>query len=99
MAGQAFFFAWEVKHQEGLVNGILDFQEKPWGGGEYIYQFGSLPTLEIRNGTVNYLEEKKNNDHLNSEPKSVETENSSQKLKGLSQIELIKLKKQLEQHN
>jgi len=68
MSGQAFFYAWEVKHQEGLVKGILEFQEKPWGGGNYLMQFGSLPTLLIEKGQVNYLENNRdfiNNNHQN----------------------------------
>jgi len=58
ISGQAFFYAWEVKHQEGLVDGILDFQAKPWGEGEYLLQFGCLPTLQISKEQVNYLEDK-----------------------------------------
>lgn len=65
LSGQAFFYAWEVKYREGFVKGILDFQEKPWGGGEYIYQFGSLPTLEIREGEVICVEENKNPNYIN----------------------------------
>ncbi|CAG8471953.1 33643_t:CDS:10 [Gigaspora margarita] len=42
----------ELDKQEGVVKGILDFQGKPWGGGEYILQFDG----EIRNVTndLNY---------------------------------------------
>ena len=55
MSGQAYFDAWEIRHSEGIVKGILDFQEKPWGGGSYNLQFGSLPTLLIENQTTQYL--------------------------------------------
>jgi hypothetical protein len=57
MSGQAYFYAWEVKREQGLINGILDFQEKPWGGGKYLLQFGNLPTLVIEDGNTKSLEE------------------------------------------
>jgi len=66
ISGQAFFYAWEVKHQEGLVKGILDFQRKRWGGGEYLLQFGNLPTLMIKEGaTTDYLPEAEPNNAKN----------------------------------
>ena len=52
MSGQAYFDAWETKIQGGLIQGILDFQGKEWGGGTYILPFGSLPALSIENKTV-----------------------------------------------
>ena len=55
MSGQAYFDAWEIQHQEGIIQGILDFQGKEWGGGKYNYQFGSLPTLLIENQTTQPL--------------------------------------------
>ena len=55
MSGQAYFDAWEIKHEGGLIQGILDFQGKEWGGGIYALQFGSLPTQLIENQTVRPL--------------------------------------------
>jgi len=57
MSGQSYFDAWEIKYQEGLVRGILEFQQKPWGGGKYLFQFGGLPTLHIEAGNTQLLEE------------------------------------------
>lgn len=58
-SGQSWFDAWEIDHQEGIVKGILEFQKKPWGGGEYQLQFGSLPILQIENGTTQLLSQMK----------------------------------------
>jgi hypothetical protein len=92
LAGQALFYAWEVKHEQGLVNGILDFLEKPWGGGDYLYQFGNLPTLEIRlneetkKPQTNYLEERlerekrENNHFINANQEQNFTEIKKEKL-------------------
>lgn len=61
MSGQAYFDAWEIEHQEGLVKGVLEFQGKEWGGGKYSLQFGSLPTLLIEEGTTQLLAHAHNN--------------------------------------
>lgn len=55
MSGQAYFDAWELDKQEGVVRGILEFQGKEWGGGKYILQLGSQPPLLIKNQTVQLL--------------------------------------------
>ena len=55
VSGQSYFDAWENDKQEGIIQGILKFQEKPWGGGKYTLQFGSLPTLLIENKTTQLL--------------------------------------------
>ena len=54
-SGQSYFDAWEQKYEEGIIQGILDFQGKPWGGGKYNYKFGSLPTLLIENNSIQPL--------------------------------------------
>ena len=55
MSGQSYFDAWEIEHQEGVIQGILEFSGKEWGGGKYSYQFGSLPTLLIVDKTMQPL--------------------------------------------
>jgi len=77
-SGQAFFYAWEVKHQEGLVDGILELQAKLWGEGEYLLQFGSLPTLLINKDQIHYLENK--TDSISSAKYPFLNENNNEKI-------------------
>ena len=55
VSGQAYFDAWELDKQEGIIQGILEFQGKEWGGGKYCLQFGSQLALLIENQTTQLL--------------------------------------------
>lgn len=55
MSGQSYFDAWEFDKQEGIIQGILDFQGKEWGGGKYTLRFGNQPALLIENKTTQLL--------------------------------------------